>query len=523
MTGGDHAISEQNEEYFKYIFFGFVVFWGALFFIHPSFFYLLCALAGLCLLLLFLPSTLSDIRVWIVSRKWKGYAGATVKEVKGGREKIHYGKWFYRWRQYEYPVISYQVGEETYVQEWSYARRDLGGYSVGEVLPILYNDKDPKEAIFQGECSEDDLLGLFLTFVFMPGICIACSVFMIGSFVSFLNMRVLLYDRETAYIFSGYFDRYQTHYLTEYPSFTDGLEEAVEETIQHFGQMEAKIEKMGRWRYDTYRRRYEKAAVQASRQLAAIYSQSITQLSAQYGPGDGWEGGQETIWQSVYSDFLRQTCPQIAPEAGRYSIEELTFMLKILLMTSGRESALEDRDDPEESIGLSFAATFAGYRSAAAALSYDPSIQEKIEQRAVGCVPYLVEEVDGYLERCRRRYEDEEAYPPLDREAVYAVYSYTMERYDDTGSFQTALWDGSVFAQEHLLARVQEDPSLKELARFQEWNDPLSGFDPQAGPEACFHPREEPEALSPGSLFIEQEDFVRYNQDRHDRFYKKWE
>lgn len=135
----------------------------------------------------FLPSTVSGIRVWIVSRKWKGYAGATVKEVKGGREKIHYGKWFYRWRQYEYPVISYQVGEETYVQEWSYARRDLGGYSVGEVLPILYNDKDPKEAIFQGECSEDDLLGLFLTFVFMPGICIACSVFMIGSFVSFIT------------------------------------------------------------------------------------------------------------------------------------------------------------------------------------------------------------------------------------------------------------------------------------------------------------------------------------------------
>ena len=111
----------------------------------------------------------------------------------------------------------------------------------------------------------------------------------------------------------------------------------------------------------------------------------------------------------------------------------------------------------------------------------------------------------------------------MDREAVYAVYSYTMERYEDTGSFQTALWDGSVFAQEHLLARVQEDPSLQELARFQEWNDPLSDFDPQTGPEACFHPGEKPEALSPGSLFIEQEDFVRYNQDRHDRFYKKWE
>ncbi len=78
-----------------------------------------------------------------------------------------------------------------------------------------------------------------------------------------------------------------------------------------------------------------------------------------------------------------------------------------------------------------------------------------------------------------------------------------------------------MFAREHLLARVQADPSLKKLARFQPENDPLSGFDPQIGPVACFHPKEEPEELSPGALFREQAAFIRDNQSRHNRFYKE--
>ena len=511
----------MDDSSFKRMLLAAVVFWGALIYIHPSHLFLFLASAGLCFLLLLVPPTLSDIRKWIVCRKWKGYAGATIKEIKGGQEKVYYGKWFYRWKRYEYPVVTYQVGEETYVYEYSYAKKGPGVLSIGQAIPILYNDRDPKEFIFQGAYSEDDLLGLFSSFVFFPGLCLACLVFTLHFFGYFLDTRTLLYDPETGYMFSDTFGDFQTHYPTEHPSFVDGLEETTKETTQHFIEMEATIRNMGRWRYDAYRKRYERAAVNASRQLANIYSQGISQLSAQYDLGDGWKDEQETVWQSAYSDYLRRICPQIAPEAGRYSIEELAFMLKILLMTSGRDPDLTERDDPEESIGLSFAATFAGYSAAASALSYDPSIQEKIEQRALGCIPFLIEEVDKYLVRCQRLYGDEEAYPPLDREAIYAVYSYTMERYHDTGSFETALWDGAVFAREHLLARVQADPSLKKLARFQPENDPLSGFDPQIGPVACFHPKEEPEELSPGALFREQAAFIRDNQSRHNRFYKE--
>ncbi len=203
-------------------------------------------------------------------------------------------------------------------------------------------------------------------------------------------------------------------------------------------------------------------------------------------------------------------------------MEEALFMMAAV--GDARSLNLSWRDAPEENIGLFLAASCAGRHSVAEMFSYEPSVKDKIVQGFSGFIPLYMEEVNGYLEY-RPGYGDsgsKDAYPPLDPDPVYAVYDYTMEQYFDTGSFETALWEGAVFAHAHLLSRLEANPGLGKLERFQDENNFFAEFDPQKGPDFYFSEEREYRPDSLRQLYYSWEWCAIDAEGRRQRFSEQW-
>ena len=140
------------------------------------------------------------------------------------------------------------------------------------------------------------------------------------------------------------------------------------------------------------------------------------------------------------------------------------------------------------------------------------------------CALPILEEVSWYQEYVQRHYDEQhpDAYPPIDPDPVYEVYFYTIEQYLSTGSFQAALWNGSVFAHDQILSRQKADPSLKKLDRYQDRNNPLHGFDPKADPDSYFNSGKDCEDFSPLYLYRRYQSYINYFESRHQKFSEKW-
>ncbi len=458
----------------------------------------------LILFLILFPFTISKIRIWIQSKRWRGCAEGKVEEVIKRyyrRRKELVGKW------YEYPVISYQVGDTTYREEYPHARKELGFYTRHKRLPIRYNEHKPEEFIIQGEYSDYDVIQWLLYFLVMPAFCIAAAGFFAHDMVSLYHSTQTLYDEEIGQDLGDPFSQYKfLPDLFRKFGYIDGLENQVEATVRRFRQKAELLEEMkreGDGRYQEYCIRYERTADRASRQLADIYAASLSLCF----PESELEEEKELIWQSVYSDYMRQICPQAAPGEGVYTLKELSSLMEIM----SRMVAPYWWRGPEECMGLTLATSYAELHSAVSRLSCNPRIKEKIEEGIPAFVPYFIQQENQELETQRMHHNQDDAYPPIDREAVDSVYSYTVERYLFSGSFQTALWEGAVYAQSQILSRQQADPSLESLARYEEEENPLFDFDPQGDPDAYFHSEIWGAFSDPRTLLREWEMFQSEN------------
>ena len=477
---------------------------------------LLMALVLTLLFPYFLISAILEASIWFASKSWRGRAVATVKDLKKVyhfKGRTYYKEWF------EIPVITYQVGDAVYTEEYSHAEQRAGFYTVSQEIPILYNEAHPKEFIFEGEYSNSDI---FSCLIAEPVVCLVMLCLAVYGYANYyLGTHELLFEKETwetlASPFPYKMDNHDFSWWRD--DNTDTLEEYIEEAILHFRQLDERIgQEQGGRAYDDYRGRYEKAAKDASRDLADLCSQCIAQFSIQC----GLKGEEAAIWKSVYAEFLRQICPEAAPPAGVYSMEEALFMMAAV--GDARSLNLSWRDAPEENIGLFLAASCAGRHSVAEMFSYEPSVKDKIVQGFSGFIPLYMEEVNGYLEY-RPGYGDsgsKDAYPPLDPDPVYAVYDYTMEQYFDTGSFETALWEGAVFAHAHLLSRLEANPGLGKLERFQDENNFFAEFDPQKGPDFYFSEEREYRPDSLRQLYHSWEWCAIDAEGRRQRFSEQW-
>lgn len=185
-----------------------------------------------------------------------------------------------------------------------------------------------------------------------------------------------------------------------------------------------------------------------------------------------------------------------------------------------QSSGWNRQNDPEESICLYLAASCAGRHFAAVMLSYGSSVKDTLVQEHSGFISAYIECVNEYLEY-RPGYGDNgsrDAYPPLAPEPVYAVYDYTMERYFETGSFETALRDGAVFDRTHLLSCLQANPDLGRLERLQDEHNFFADFDPQKGPDFYFHEDKDYRSDSLYYLYYCWEWCILNAQSRHSMF-----
>ena len=105
-----------------------------------------------------------------------------------------------------------------------------------------------------------------------------------------------------------------------------------------------------------------------------------------------------------------------------------------------------------------------------------------------GYIALYLDRIDLPVLQNRKKY-GKERYTRLNLDAVRSVYEYMTDRYQETGSYEDALWESSVFAHEQIISRMQADPTLKGLARYEPENNPLSGFDVREGREAYLNSR----------------------------------
>lgn len=124
-----------------------------------------------------LISAMLEASIWISSKSWHGRLVATVKEIKRVwhfRGRTYYKEWF------EIPIITYQVGDTIYTEEYSHAEEREGVYTVGQEIPIHYNEENPKEFIIEGEYPDSDRFSCLIMCI-----CIAVLCFAVYCFVNY--------------------------------------------------------------------------------------------------------------------------------------------------------------------------------------------------------------------------------------------------------------------------------------------------------------------------------------------------
>ncbi len=144
-------------------------------------------------------------------------------------------------RRSEIPVITYQVGDAVYTEEYSHAEQRAGFYTVSQEIPILYNEAHPKEFIFEGEYSNSDI---FSCLIAEPVVCLVMLCLAVYGYANYyLGTHELLFEKETwetlASPFPYKMDNHDFSWWRD--DNTDTLEEYIEEAILHFRQLDERI------------------------------------------------------------------------------------------------------------------------------------------------------------------------------------------------------------------------------------------------------------------------------------------
>ena len=187
---------------------------------------------------MFLIPVILELWIWFACRSWHGTATATITEIKKDyRSRGRYGL-FKHW--FEFPVITYQVEDSTYTKEYPHAHKPLGTYQVGQKLPILYNEKYPKEFIIQGEYSDTNIFSC----LFLGPIACIIFLFVVGSYYAdyYLGTHELLFEKQTWEDLGASVSDFSDwdYYSTWDSDCTRRLENEIEETLLHFRQIDKK-------------------------------------------------------------------------------------------------------------------------------------------------------------------------------------------------------------------------------------------------------------------------------------------
>lgn len=427
-----------------------------------------------------------EVRLRRRAKKWRGEVMGVITEIK---EDFRYRKLFHK-EWYEYPVLAFTVEHVSYRLPYPRKKEGIGYYEMGQSIPLLYNQDNPNEFAFSGEFSGFFYyLGQFFSLVFS----IAClGLFLFNFKQYYLGTHELLFEQETwtelETSFSSYEGRDSFDYFGE-------LRHDTEEAIEHFQRLDRMIEKKQGWKnYDAYRGQYLQSATVVSRSLGDAFSGLVGTFYEEC----GLEGEKETIYQSAYADFLREVSPSAFNEPGRYSLEELFFLADMADFYVLREKIY--REDPEESIGLSLAVCNIKIEAAMDMFGFRDPVKETMDKWFDKYIVLYMDRVDEYL----LDYEE----PPLNRNAVDSVYKYVIEIYHSTGSFQKALWNGSIFAQNQAVSRLEEQPYLRTVKRYADENNPLSAFRPEQGMEVFLTSTNSESARTPKYYLDNWEYFI---------------
>lgn len=458
--------------------------------IPPEIFNFICVVVSPAILL----KTIYEFWLCLRSRSWRGTATATITEVK----KDYYIKRGGRKSWYEFPIISYTANGTSYTTDYSRRQKSLGSYHLGQTIPLRYDENDPRNFIFEDEYAHSNS---YIDLILLTALCLfvcyhaACSV--AGYY---LDNHDFLFEQETWAALEDPFSLHQDS-STPYRSLYS-MKDQIEKTIHNFHGIDQKIRKsiLGKKRRETYLSQYQQSAIIASRSLADTYSPSLAEAFVTC----GLDGEQDLLWQSIYCGLLNEICPAASPETPTYSLDELMFMADVApyILSSNPPYSTA----PEECTGIELAFAYAKLYAAASALPCQKSIIDKIEQGFPNYVPVYIERVNQHLQKYGSSSET-----PLDPEAILAVFTYMTSRYQGKDSFPDVLWQGSVFAYEHMHSRLQADPALQNQERFQEENNPLSDFEPRIGAEGFFRSKEEYyRRNSPLDYLHEWRSFIRF-------------
>lgn len=422
---------------------------------------LLYAVLGFAAFLAVSIEMIKECRLRHKAKKWHGAAVGAITEIK---EDYRYRRFFHK-EWFEYPVLAYTVDHTSYCRPYPRKKEGIGYYELGQKIPLVYNQDNPEEFVFTEEFSG------FIYYIFQL-LTLAFAVFCLCLFTRnfkdyYLGTHELLFEQETwtdlEASFSDYKDRESFDYYDE-------IHQDTEEAIAHFQRLDAMIEKkQGVKNYDAYRSQYHQSADMVSESLSEAFSGIVGTFYEKC----GLEGEKEKIYRSAYAGFLKEVNPAACDEAGYYSLEELYFLADLtdFSILHGQEG----RDDPEESIGLSLAVCKVKVDTAMDLLAFGDSIKETMDRWFPNYTRLYMDRVNEYL------LDNEE--PPLDRNAVLSVYKYVTSEYSDTGSFEKTLWNGSIYAQDQLAARLEAQPDLQNVRRFSVDNNPFSSFRPEEGME----------------------------------------
>jgi len=457
------------------------------------------------LLLLFLAGffgLIKEFRLWKRARKWRGAATGTVVDI---HKDYRYHRLFIK-RWYEYPVIAYKAGSQSFRQKYTRRKRELGYYQLGEQYPLIYNEDNPGEFAF-GDA--------FSGFFYYAGQALMLAVTIFSLYYSahffmnhYLDTHELLWEEQTWADLERPLAAYQGMEFSNLYNYTlDNLDTRLEEDVEHFRRVEDMVEEQrGGKNYQTYQNRYRASALAAADSLGGTFSGIVGAFFEEC----GLDGQREAVYRSACAGFLERVCPDAAPGPGLYSLDELLILVNFI-----HDSGLnpyEYRDDPEESIGLSLAVSYARLDAELALLGGGEAVRTAAADCFPGYVSLYLDQIDLHVLENRKKY-GKERYTRLNREAILSVYSYTAARYQGPDSFETALWDGSVFAWEQMTARMQADPALRGLVRYGAENNPLSEFDAGMGKDAFLSSRERGAYQSPLYDLQDWRDLMEYWED----------
>ena len=438
------------------------------------------------------------IRFWFFfrSRSWHGTTVAVITEIEREYRVTKHRKVYY-----EYPIVTYSIDNITYTEDYAIRETPVGYYQVGQKIPIRYDEKYPRDFVFQDEFRRAKFL---ITMAGYIGICIYLFFGLANKIHgNGTEKGKFLFQKQTWVKLEESFVEYEDFYFSDSQIAPNELWLCIEETKIHFQRLNLRIDEMKffKKRQKKYKEQYKQSAMTAAGNLADIYSRLLSEAYEIC----GLEDEKEIIWQSAYSGFLNQICPSVSPGNGIYSLEELNFMTQIAYQIYHPSVSYESLSRlPEGCIGLELAFSYAKIHSEMVYLACQKNMNSKIEQGFANYIPIYLNKIQQAQGESLENWEI-----PLDMDEIQNVYTYTIDQYHINHSFPVALWYGAVFASEQMEVRQEAEPSLFHQERYKKENNPFWDFDSQIGLKNFLQLKEvDYKKYSPQYYLIKWKDFV---------------